>query len=382
MRILTRIIQYLVGVLFIVSGLVKANDPLGLGYKMQEFFELWNSQLAAGHFFMKGFLISLFDFLHEHALALSIIMITLEILAGVALIMGHARRFITWFLLVLIVFFTFLTGYAYLSGKFTNCGCFGDCLPITPLTSFTKDIVLLLLILELLVFHRHIHQLWSRRVRVVTLIFILFICIQAQWFVLHNLPFFDCLPFAEGNALQEQMKPPKGSVPDSFAIRFTYEKAGKTYQFDGNNLPADIDTYTYKDRKDELIRKGNAEPALKGFTLTGISGIDSVQQVLAMPAAYLLFNLEPSSLKSLIGPLRELQEFAGKRSRPLYLVTTGPEEARNLLAAAHLNIPVFSSDYTVIRIAARSEPTLYILKKGKVVRKYGSIQATQPSKIF
>ncbi|MGN6402666.1 MAG: MauE/DoxX family redox-associated membrane protein, partial [Flavisolibacter sp.] len=114
MRIFVRIIQIFVGVLFIISGLVKANDPLGLSYKMKEFFELWNSELAAGGFFLKNGLISFFELLHESSLALSVFMITLEIFAGVALLLGWMKNFILWLLLLLIIFFSFLTGYAYL----------------------------------------------------------------------------------------------------------------------------------------------------------------------------------------------------------------------------------------------------------------------------
>ena len=141
MKISVRLVQIFVGVLFIVSGLVKANDPIGLGYKMQEFFELWSEGFAQGNFIKNSL-----DFFHKSSLTLSIILITLEIMVGIALLMAWKKKLILWMLLLLIIFFTFLTGFAYLSGKFTNCGCFGDCLPITPLTSFLKDILLLLLI--------------------------------------------------------------------------------------------------------------------------------------------------------------------------------------------------------------------------------------------
>src|SRR5215204_6518838 len=151
MRGLVRIIQILVGVLFIVSGLVKANDPLGLSYKMQEFFEIWNTGLASSGSFLKSPLTAIFQFFHEHSLSLSVIMITLEIVAGAALLLGWMKRSVINLLLVLIVFFTFLTAYAYLSGKFKNCGCFGDCLPITPFASFMKDVVLLVLIVFLVI---------------------------------------------------------------------------------------------------------------------------------------------------------------------------------------------------------------------------------------
>jgi uncharacterized membrane protein YphA (DoxX/SURF4 family) len=111
MKIIVRIAQFLVGLLFIISGLVKANDPLGLSYKMQEFLELWSSSLSGKT--GSGFLIKSFDFFHMHSLALSIIMITLEVVAGLALLIAWRPKFISWLLFLLILFFAWLTGYAY-----------------------------------------------------------------------------------------------------------------------------------------------------------------------------------------------------------------------------------------------------------------------------
>ena len=95
MKTLIAIARTLVGMLFIFSGLVKAVDPLGLSYKMQEFFEVWN-----------------FHWLDHVTLAFSVLMIVFEIVAGVALLLGWRIRLISWLLLLLIIFFTFLTGYA------------------------------------------------------------------------------------------------------------------------------------------------------------------------------------------------------------------------------------------------------------------------------
>src|SRR5947207_13336546 len=134
MRILLNITRIIVGVLFIFSGLIKANDPLGLSYKMQEFFEAWGLQS-----------------LNDYTLAFAIVMNVFEVLAGVAVIIGWHMRLFSWLLLLLIIFFCFLTAYAYLTGNIRMCGCFGDCIPLTPLTSFIKDIVLLILVLILFV---------------------------------------------------------------------------------------------------------------------------------------------------------------------------------------------------------------------------------------
>jgi uncharacterized membrane protein YphA (DoxX/SURF4 family) len=231
MRIAVNIVRIFVGLLFIISGLVKANDPLGLTYKMQEFFEVWNASLNQSSFFAKDALISIFNFFHEHSLALSIIMITLEIIAGVALWIGWRKKFVLNLLLLLIIFFTFLTAYAYWSGKFKSCGCFGDCIPITPMTSFLKDVLLLVLIGFLIAFQRYIQPLFTSRINSLIMLGSLILTLAFQWYVLNYLPVVDCLPFKKGNNISEQMKIPPNAIQDSFAMKFIYKKMIKNTSF-------------------------------------------------------------------------------------------------------------------------------------------------------
>lgn len=116
MQSFLKILRWSVGLLFIFSGLIKANDPLGLSYKMQEFFDVWGI----------GFISDNLSYYF------AVIMNVFEIVAGVALLIKFSYKQTLWLLLVLIVFFSFLTGYALLSGKIKTCGCFGDCIPLTP----------------------------------------------------------------------------------------------------------------------------------------------------------------------------------------------------------------------------------------------------------
>ncbi|MBL0146457.1 MAG: DoxX family membrane protein [Chitinophagaceae bacterium] len=141
MKLVVNISRVLVGCLFIFSGLVKAIDPKGLSYKMQEFFEVWAKD---------GFLPKLMDWFNEHALWFSLLIITLEVVLGVALLIGWQKKLTTYLLLLLTIFFTFLTAFVLFTGKIRACGCFGDCIPLTPIQTFTKDLVLLALILLLL----------------------------------------------------------------------------------------------------------------------------------------------------------------------------------------------------------------------------------------
>jgi uncharacterized membrane protein YphA (DoxX/SURF4 family) len=365
MKAAVTIVRIFVGVLFIVSGLVKANDPLGLSYKMQEFFEVWNASVSPGSFIAKSF-----HFFNEHSLSLSVIMIGLEIMAGVALLIGWKRKAILNLLLVLILFFTFLTAYAYWSGKFKNCGCFGDCLPITPLTSFLKDVLLLLMILFLIWKQRYIEPFFVKRKQNLALILSLLFTIAMQWYALNYLPFVDCLPFKKENNISEQMKMPANAVADSFAMKFIYEKQGKQFEFSPEELPADLATYKFIDRTQKLVRQGNAEPPIKGFSLVGLDGQDFTTSVLAEPKALLVFALNFEKTDDWMASFIKVYNEAKKKNIPVFIVSSDAAKGKVIFSAAgYPDIVFLNCDNIAVRTAARTNPTIYLLEKGTVVAK-------------
>ena len=370
MRIATRIIQFIVGLLFIVSGLVKANDPLGLAYKMEEFFELWIAGLKSGHFFAKAPLSSFLNFFDHHTLFLSVTMITLEIIAGVALLLSWMKRFVLYLLLVLIVFFTFLTGYAYLSGKFTNCGCFGDCLPITPLTSFAKDVVLLLLILLLVAGQKYIQPVLSRRLSATVISLSLFFTLLLQWYVLTYLPLVDCLPMKKGNNITEQIQPPKNAIPSIYETRLIYRNT-KTNQlkdmtqteFNNSKIWEDT-TWKWKETQTRLIQKGTDIPKLQNFSLKTLNGYDSTEAILNYPGYSILYFVNPGSN----GQLFDRNYWNNKAKQlPVFVITSSPEQFANDTGNSY---QVFTTDGTVFRIAARVNPTIYLFKHGTIINKW------------
>jgi uncharacterized membrane protein YphA (DoxX/SURF4 family) len=373
MRTAVNASRIIVGTLFIISGLVKANDPLGLSYKMQEFFEVWNATLTSSSFFAKNFLIQAFHFLNDYSLALSISIITLEILAGVALLIGWRKKWILNLLFLLIVFFTFLTAYAYWSGKFKNCGCFGDCLPISPLASFFKDIVLLALILFLLFFQRYIQPVFSKRIQALTLLTSLLFTLGLQWYVLNYLPLADCLPFKKGASIPEKMKIPANAIQDSFAMKFVYEKEGKRFEFAPEELPADLNNYTFIDRTQKLVRKGNAEPPIKGFSLMGISGSDSTSAILQLPKVILLFcEYFKDNSPGWIDSFKEVRKKAAQNNIPVFIITPDVSAAQKLFSKTNLSdVAIFSCDNTAVKTAARTNPTIFLVEEGIVKKKYG-----------
>jgi uncharacterized membrane protein YphA (DoxX/SURF4 family) len=357
MKFLVSIVRVIVGVLFIFSGLVKADDPLGLSYKMQEFFEVWN-----------------FHWLDHFTLAFSIIMIVFEIAAGVAIILGWRMKLFAWLLLLLILFFTFLTGYAYLSGKVRECGCFGDCIPLTAGESFAKDLILMVLIVFLFAIRDQIRPILPPRGSVSVLVSATVLSFILQGYVLKHLPVVDCLPYKAGNNIPEKMKAPPGSVPDSTVITMVYEKNGKKLEFDATRFPADFDdTYHFVSRYDKLIRKGNAEPAIKDFNLLTGEGTDTTQAVLTAKG-YKIFVFMKEVLEdhpSWNKDFSILLTMAKAKNLPVFFIT-GDDRTSTWVQQQGIadRVTVLKCDATAIKTAARANPTLYILKGGTILRKY------------
>ena len=364
MKYLIAFARSLVGILFIFSGLVKANDPLGLSYKMQEFFEVWN-----------------FHWLDNYTLAFSIIMIVFEIVAGVAILLGWRMRLFSWLLLLLIIFFTFLTGYAYLSGKVRECGCFGDCIPLTAGQSFTKDLVLLVLILFLFAARDQIKPVLKAVASVAVLILATIFSIAFQCHVLVHLPTIDCLPYKVHNNILEKMKPPPGAIPDSTVITMVYEKGGKQVEFDATQFPADFnDSYHFVKRYDKLIRKGNAEPAIKDFILLTGEGVDTTQAVLEAKGYKLLAFVKdmdhvprnPEAFGLLIAAARA-------KGLPVFVITGAYDDLSNWTRQRGIDslVTLMKCDATAIKTAARSldKPTFYLLKNATILKKWSYADA-------
>jgi len=360
MKFILHITRFIVGVLFIFSGAIKANDPLGLSYKMQEFFEVWG-----------------IEWLNAFALFLSISIITFEIIAGVALLIGWQFKRFSWMLFGLIVFFTFLTGYAVVSGKVRECGCFGDCIKLTAEQSFLKDLILLVLIAFLLYNRSKVSSLLTPKWSIALLVATTIMTIWIQVYVLNHLPLFDCLPFKVGVTIQDKMKIPADAIPDSTVITFEYQKDGKLVEFDADHFPADFNdsSYLFVKRYDKLIREGNAKPAIKDFVIITENGTDTTELVLnSTGKIYILFtkSMNENELNAeLIKTIAEIQKMANTQKNSFMVVSSDADNLKSMLLKKGLILPVSKGDLVSIKTAARSNPTLFLLEQGKILAKWG-----------
>lgn len=244
MKIALGISRVVVGTLFIISGLIKANDPSGFSYKLEEYFMVFSTDLGTTKVeipaevdekiknspcfdklnikkeyenkeipreqlgFFKRSLIDLFHFFAKNALTMAVLICIIEIVLGVFTIMGYQMQLTAWLLFLMIIFFTFLTFYSAYFEKVTDCGCFGDALKLKPWESFYKDIFLLVFILPLFIFQRKIKGIQinttEKIISASSLLLMTALCIlQFKWmFPIWFLAIFTIIRFALGNRLK------------------------------------------------------------------------------------------------------------------------------------------------------------------------------------
>jgi len=351
--------RIIVGVLFIFSGLIKAFDPLGLAYKLQEFCEAWAN----------GPMNSTLAWLNAHALPLSVLMNTLEVALGVALLIGWQKKMVSWLLLLLMIFFLYLTGYALFTGKVRECGCFGSCIPLSPMGTFVKDVVLLVLILFILIKRKYILPV-VKSIHLVTIMLLSIMAIALlQSNALEHLPLLDCLPFKKGNNILELRKMPADATQDQVAITFIYKKGNDQQEFTADKIPDS--SWTFVDQKKTVISKGNGKlPLINDFSLNDLNGADKTDSILGQPGDYYLFFIKSfgEATNNWGMEFEKLSIKAGEQHRPIYIVTSEPDAVQQYFNVKNkYNVPVYICDGIAIKTAARVVPTLFAMK-GPVIQ--------------
>lgn len=280
MAILTHISRFLVGGLFIFSGFIKANDPVGFSYKLKEYFEVFTAAVKDGNFeFFTGF----FEGMAHIALPLAVILCASEIILGAMLLIGYKSNLTLWLLLGQIAFFTFLTFYSACFNKVTTCGCFGDFLVLKPWTSFWKDIVLLILITLLFAGRKNINPLTNPLVTNTLFILALLFSLGFPIYAIRNLPPLDFRAYKIGNNIKEKMKKGEGYQDAVIETGFIYEnlKTGEKKHFDLKNYPWQ-DTLNWKwfATDNVVVKEAQNPPKITDFTVNTFDGVNITDSIL------------------------------------------------------------------------------------------------------
>lgn len=357
MKQLVTLSRILVGVLFIISGLIKSNDTIGFGYKLEEYYQVFG-----------------IDFLASTAALQAMLICIVEVALGVFLLLGYRVKLTLWLLLAMIVFFTFLTFYSAYYNKVTDCGCFGDAVKLTPWESFTKDVVLLVLILILLAGQKYIRPVFGKKLTNAILITALFFNILFPIYTWAYLPVIDFRPYAVGNDIKEGMN---GGRPGKYDTKFIYKnlKTGKDEELDQPpytdtiNWEIDEQTWQFVDQKQIVIDPGE-QPPIHDFSISNVEGSDYTEDILNY-TGYQFFLVSYDLEKACTGVQPQINDFATlceKDKVPFIGLTSATpaaiDEFRHEVNAMY---DYYVTDATQLKTMIRSNPGLILLKGSKVI---------------
>lgn len=355
-NIITQIVRVLVGVLFIISGLIKLNDPIGFSFKLEEYF---NANVLN------------MEFLIPYALLIACFVVIFEVVLGVMLLVGFKTKFTVWSLLAMIVFFTFLTFYSAYFNKVTDCGCFGDALKLTPWQSFTKDVVLLVFILILFFNQQYIKPILGKVALNYSVFVAYSICLFIAYYVLQHLPIIDFRAYKVGTNIQKAMEVPPGAPKSEYEMVFVYKVNSVDTEISYNDVMANKipEGAEFVDRKDKLIKEGYIPP-VHDFTIEK-DGNDYTESVLEEPKVIMLisYDLKKSNEKG----MKKLEEFYQKATEKGYLVigmtSSGTEIIDEYKKKYGLTFDYYFCDATTLKTIERANPSIVVLEKGTIVEK-------------
>lgn len=353
MRWIVQIARVIVGMLFIISGLIKLNDPMGFAFKLQDYFDPSVLNLT---------------FLIPYALTLAIVIVVFEVLIGIMLLLGVARRFTLWSLIGMILFFTFLTFYSAYFNKVTDCGCFGDAVKLTPWQSFYKDVVLLILIVLLYVGRKYLQPVLNKRVRAFVVFLTIVISIAITYYVLDNLPIIDFRPYKVGVNILEGMEYPENAEEAVYNYHWWFnvdgvEKVittqGSYPEVEGEFLRVDT----------EQISEGY-EPPILDFSIEK-DGEDYTSEFLNSPKLVMIvaYDLELASDVGMSKLSDMVKEARNNGYEVIALSASNVEKAASVKEEFDLPLEFYFCDETALKTIIRSVPGVVVLHGGTIVDK-------------
>lgn len=349
------LLRLLVGGTFVFSGFVKAIDPLGTTYKIQDYLDVmhlgWFSELA---------------------IIVAFILIIAEFLAGILLIVNVNFKIGLWLSSILMIAMTPLTLWIAIKNPVTDCGCFGDAIILSNWATFWKNIILDVMIVALWLLQRKIYNPWlSPFPSWASTITFCLIPIGVGIHSLNNLPFIDFRPYKIGNDILEGMELPEGAQRDQYRTTFIYSRDGVEQEFDLQDAPYNDSTWTFVEQRTELIVKGE-EPPIHDFSIITPEGDDLTYDVLYSEGrTYLvvMYDLRKAKIKNLDN-VQQVYNKAMAEGAEFIVLTASSDLIDEFKQEHNLPYQFALTDPIQLKTMVRSNPGVLVLEGSKVVDKF------------
>ena len=353
MKILVALARLIVGALFIFSGFVKLNDPIGFAFKLEEYFSPSVLNL---------------EFLSPYSLVIAVVLVIFELVVGIMLLIGYRPKFTTWALLLMIIFFTFLTFYSAYFNKVTDCGCFGDAIPLTPWESFYKDVILFVLILILFFKREYITPLFAKEAHKWVIFASFILCMAFAYYVLMHLPLIDFRAYKVGNNIEEKMTVPEGAPEAIYDYQWKFKVDG------GEKIVVTNGSYPQVEGEfigveTELVQEGYVPP-IHDFAMER-NGEDFTSELLQEEKLIMIvaYSLRRSEAKGLAKMSAVAERAKSEGYRVIGLSASGEELKAEVKEKYNLDFDFYFSDETALKTIVRSNPGIVKLNKGTIQQK-------------
>ena len=370
-RLIASISRTLLGLVFIFSGAVKAIDPLGTVYKIEDYLKAFG-----------GFFTELLPLAEVAAWGL----IILELLLGVCMLLNIRTQWTSWLALLFYLVMTPLTLYIALTNPVSDCGCFGDAIVLTNWQTFWKNVVLITLAILLVALRKHTRQLWSNWMEVVLAMLTIIAAIAFMTWTRLHLPIKDFRPYKIGNHLPTLMEYPEDAEPDQYDISFVYEKDGVEQTFTLENYPKGDSTWTFVRQDSRLIKKGY-EPPIHDLEILNADYEDLTWDILeseepiTLVVMYDLAKADKKQIAKVEALASNLSPFAsssdtlpleGDLEGAFYILTgSGTDDIINFcLEYPALSDYICTCDPVTLKTIVRANPGAIVLQNGIVIDKY------------
>ena len=356
LNMIVNLCRIIVAVTFIFSGFVKAIDPIGTQYKLQDYL---------GAIGMAGILPN------WTLLAVAVFLAAIEFCIGIFLLFAIQRRLISKLTVAFMAFMTMVTMWIVVADPVKDCGCFGDALHLTNTETLIKNIMLLVCSLAIMYRPLAMFRFVSKSNQwIVTNYTIVFILVSSG-LSLYYLPIFDFRPYHIGVNIPRGMEIPKGAKLPQFKTTFIMEKNGQRKEFTLDNYPDA--SWKFIDSKTVQTSEGYIPP-IHDFSITdNKTGLDLTNSVLSHKGyTFLLIapHLETAD-DSNFGDIDRLYEYAQSYDIPFYCLTASTTKAiKRWVDLTGAEYPFCITDEAVLKTIIRSNPGLLLLKDGTIINKW------------
>ena len=352
LRITTNVLRIVLALTFVVSGFVKAVDPLGTVYKMGDYAEAFNLTGIAtpGVLFAATTLLCLFEFV-----------------AGICIFFAIWRRTVLTATLAFLCLMTPFTLCLALTNPVSDCGCFGDAIVLTNWQTFGKNVILLAINIFTLINNRHfvrfIRRSWQWMM-------VVFAAVSLYLFMGHNLrhlPVIDYRPWHIGADIEASMRIPDDAPQARYETLFTLSRDGKEEEFTLADYPDS--TWTFVSSRSVLIDPGYVPP-ISDFTLTDADGND-ITDVLFSPGWTFLLVMNDLRGEDMLDTINDLYDYATLHGCAFYALTSSTtHDVAQWRENTGARYDILYMDDITLKTMVRSDPGLLLIHDGIITGKW------------